>query len=120
MKKLFENWNKFINEMEVPGGNLPDDHPSREVPNKIRDTNPAVGALLDQMAKRMLSAYTDEVPPALDEMIDFINARDYETIRSGHNRMWTDLIQYHRDTGVKLQPQVSHNFRNIRTIVTNM
>ena len=84
------------------------------------DTNPAIGALLDQTAERMLSAYTDEVPPALQEMIDLITARDYETISSDHNRMWTELVQYHRDTGIPMTPRVSHNFRSIRTIVTNM
>ena len=80
----------------------------------------AIGLLLDQIAERMLSAYTDEVPPALQEMIDLIKARDYETIRSDHNRMWTELVQYHRDTGIPMTPRVSHNFRTIRTIVTNM
>ena len=120
MKKLFENWNKFVNEMEVAGGTLPDDHPARKVPKKIRDTDSAVGALLDQMAKRMLSAYTDEVPPDLDEMIDLINARDYEKIRKVHNSLWTKLIKYHRDTGIPMTPRVSHNFRAIDTIVRNM
>ena len=122
MKKLFENWNKFVNEMEVSGGNLPDDHPARKVPKKIRDTKPAVGALLDQMAKRMLSAYTDEVqvPPALDDMIDLINARDYETIRSDFNLMWTNLVKYHRDNKIKLKPRVSHNFRSIDTMLRSM
>tara|TARA_Y100001973_G_scaffold51697_1_gene76723 strand:+ start:1425 stop:1766 length:342 start_codon:yes stop_codon:yes gene_type:complete len=83
----------------------------------------AIGMQLDYMADRMLSAYTDEVPPALQEMIDLIEARDYDTIRSDHNRMWTDLVQYHRDNKKMvggLTPRVSHNFRSIRTIVTNM
>jgi len=120
MKKLFENWNNFVNEMEVSGGNLPDDHPARKVPKKIRDPNPAIGMQLDWMADRMLSAYTDEVPPALDEMIDLINARDYDTIRSDHNRMWTDLDNYHRAAGISMTPRVSHNFRAIDTIVRNM
>ena len=122
MKKLFENWNNFVNEMEVSGGNLPDDHPARKVPKKIRDTNPAVGALLDQMAKRMLSAYTDEVqvPPALDDMIDLINARDYEKIRKVHNSLWTKLIKYHRDAEISMEPRVSHNFRSIDTMLRSM
>ena len=80
----------------------------------------AIAMTLDYMKDRMLSAYTDEVPPALQEMIDLINARDYETIRSDHNRMWTDLVQYHRDTGISMEPRVSHNFRTIRTIVTDL
>ena len=80
----------------------------------------AIGLLLDQMAERMLSAYTDEVPPDLEEMIDLINARDYETIRSDHNRMWTGLVQYHRDTGIPMTPRVSHNFRSIGTIIRSM
>ena len=79
----------------------------------------AIGMQLDYMADRMLSAYTDEVPPALQEMIDLIKARDYETIRSDHNRMWTELVQYHRDTGNSMTPRVSHNFRTILTIVKN-
>tara|TARA_R100000664_G_scaffold20919_1_gene30184 strand:- start:52 stop:384 length:333 start_codon:yes stop_codon:yes gene_type:complete len=80
----------------------------------------AIGMQLDWMADRMLSAYTDEVPRALQEMIDLIKARDYDTIRSDHNRMWTDLVKYHRDTGNSMTPRVSHNFRSIRTIVSNM
>ncbi len=58
------------------------------------DTNPAIGMQLDWMADRMLSAYTDEVPPALQEMIDLIKARDYETIRSDHNSLWTELVSF--------------------------
>ena len=80
----------------------------------------AIGLLLDQIAERMLSAYTDEVPPDLQEMIDLINARDYETIRSDHNRMWTNLVQYHRDTGIPMTPRVSHNFRSISTIIRSL
>ena len=79
----------------------------------------AVSMMLDYMAERMLSAYSDEVPPPLQKMVDLIKARDYESIRSNHNRMWTDLVQYHRDSGNSMTPRVSHNFRSIRSILQN-
>ena len=53
-------------------------------------------------------------------MAEELFARDYETIRSEFNTMWTELVQYHRDRGIQLQPRVSHNFRIIDTIVRNL
>tara|TARA_R100000315_G_C5130398_1_gene74523 strand:- start:50 stop:466 length:417 start_codon:yes stop_codon:yes gene_type:complete len=138
MKKLFENWNKFINEMEVSGGNLPADHSARQgqktdvevLLDDIEDaferldysaSSAPIEALLLETAKRMLTeTYTDEVPPSLVQIINLIMDRDYETIRSNFNLMWTNLVQYHRDNGIKLQPQVSHNFRTISTTIRNM
>ena len=80
----------------------------------------AIELLLDFMIDRIISTYDGEIPPAVQKMADLIEARDYDTIRSDFNRMWTDLVQYHRDTGIKLQPQVSHNFRSISTTIRSL
>jgi hypothetical protein len=133
MKKLFENWNKFINEMEVSGGNLPARQGQKtDVEVLLNDIENAsdeldysassapIDASLFGAVKRVLSEYTDEVPPDLQEMIDLILDRDYDTIRSEFNRMWTDLGRYHRNKRIPMTPRVSHNFRIIDTIVRNM
>ena len=96
-------------ELESALENPPADNSTREI-----------AMMLDVMADRMLDVYDDEVPPPLQEMVDLIRARDFDTIRRDHNLLWTDLVQYHRDTGIKLQPQVSHNFLPIRTMVEKM
>jgi hypothetical protein len=80
----------------------------------------AIELLLDFMLDRIISTYDGEIPPAVQKMADLIEARDYDTIRSDFNRMWTDLVQYHRDTGIKLQPRVSHNFRSIGTTIRSL
>ena len=80
--------------------------------------------------------YKDGIPSALQKMADLIKARDYKTIRSDFNKMWSELVSYHRklveyyfENGKKkdeaqhlggLKPRVSHNFRSINTIVRNL
>ena len=124
----------------VSGGNLPVGHSARQGQELATDVNvllddivnaldgldysassAPIDALLLITAERMLTeTYSDEVPPALLQIINLILDRDYDTIRSDFNRMWTDLVQYHRDKGIKLQPRVSHNFRTIRTTVRHL
>ena len=82
--------------------------------------DPAIAALLDFTIERVISAYDGEVPPSVQKMDDLIKARDYDTIRSDFNLMWTDLVQHHRDTGISLEPRVSHNFRAIGSILRNL
>ena len=60
------------------------------------------------------------LPPAVAKIQQLVESRDYEAIRSNFNKMWTELVQYHRNKGIKLQPRVSHNFRTIDTIVRNL
>ena len=151
MKKLFENWNKFINEMEVSGGNLPADHSARqgqktnvevllddiEKASVYDDEDPfsAVRMLLLKAIERILTTpydekdpnsplvYKDEIPEVLEKMADLIMDRDYETIHSDFNKMWTELVSYHRDnkkTVGGLTPRVSHNFRSIGTTIRSL
>ena len=115
-----------LDEQERPaGGGLggPGGTPRHPTPEEREragvDPAAALAGMLDFMADRMLSAYDDEVPAPLQEMVDLIRERDYETIRSDHNRMWTDLVQHHRDMGISLKPRVSHNFRAIGSILRN-
>lgn len=84
------------------------------------DPAAALASMLDFMAERMLSAYDDEIPPPLQKMVDLIKDRDYETVKSDHNLLWTELVQYHRDTGIPLTPRVSNNFKSIRSILSNL
>ena len=83
----------------------------------------AIEMLLDFMLDRIISTYDGEIPPAVQKMADLIEARDYDTIRSDFNRMWTNLVQYHRDnkkTVGGLTPRVSHNFRSIGTTIRSL
>jgi hypothetical protein len=92
----------------------------------------AIAALLFSTIYRMLTTpsdeddpnsplvYEDEVAPAMVQLAELTVAQDYATIRSNFNRMWTDLIRWHRDTGILLLPRISHNFRTIDTIVRNL
>ena len=84
------------------------------------DPAAAIAALLDFTIQRVISAYDGEVPPSVQKMDDLIKARDYDTIRSDFNLMWTNLVQYHRDNKIKLKPQAAHNFRSINTTVNNL
>ena len=146
--------------MEVSGGNLPADHSARQgqktdvevllddIENAFAEldysaSSAPIEALLLETAKRMLTeTYTDKVPPSLAQIINLIMDRDYEPIRRGFNKMWSELTSYHRklvqyyfdrsdhtDPRKKkeeaqhlggLKPRVSHNFRSIDTIVRNL
>jgi hypothetical protein len=138
-----------LNEMEVSGGNLPADHPARQgLKTEVevllddikkasvyddKDPFAAVRGLLLETIKRMLTTssdednpnsplvYKDEVAPAMVELAELTMERDYETIRSNFNRMWTDMIRWHRLPGKPtLLPRISHNFRTIDTIIRNL
>ena len=86
----------------------------------------AMHLLMLQTVERMAEVYlpfdkTDTpLPPAIAKMIELAIADDNAAIRSNFNRLWSKLIQYHRNKGLPLQPRVSHNFRTIDTIVRNM
>lgn len=115
-----------LDEQERPaGGGLggPGGSPRHPTPEEREragvDPAAALAGMLDFIAERMLAAYDDEVPPPLQKMVDLIKAGDYETVKSDHNLLWTELVQYHRDTGIPLTPRVSNNFRTIRSILSN-
>tara|TARA_B100001123_G_C14943545_1_gene880731 strand:+ start:251 stop:733 length:483 start_codon:yes stop_codon:yes gene_type:complete len=92
----------------------------------------AIAVLLLETIKRMLTTpsnkddpksplvYKDRVPPPLAELAELTMAKDYAAIRSNFNRLWTQVLQWHRDTGISFPPRVSHNFRTIDTIVRNL
>ena len=89
------------------------------------DTSP-IHTLMLQTVERMAEMYlhfdktNTPLPPAIAKMIELTMAEDYAAIRSNFNRLWTELLQYHRNENIQLPPRVSHNFRTIDTIVRNL
>jgi hypothetical protein len=105
---------------EPPAPAPPQRPPSETMYSEEDDQDPIYMLMLETIG-RMTSCYAeDALPPPVAKMKTLIDSRDYESIRSNFNKMWTDLIQYHRDHGIQLQPRVSHNFRTIDTIVRNL
>ena len=77
----------------------------------------ALNIVMDNIKKTMRDAYDNKIPPSLQEMIDLIAAREYETIRKKLNAMRENLIQYHRDKGTAVPRGVIHSFPFIRNML---
>ena len=105
---------------EEPTSSIKPPKRAPSAPTEEESQDPIYLLMLETIG-RMTSCYDEgDLPPAVAQIQDLVSARDYETIRSDFNKMWTDLVQYHRDRGIQLQPRVSHNFRTIDTIVRNL
>ena len=77
--------------------------------------------LMLETVGRMSSCYgVDDTPPPVSQLRSLVENKDYDTIRSEFGGLWNDLIAWHRDQGLQLQPKVSHTFRTIDTIVRNL
>ena len=83
----------------------------------------AIHALLLQTMIRVILVYAEEkkLPPAIKAMAKLAIERKYADIRSDFNKIWTDLVQYHRDRGDPgLQPIVVHNLRSINSMIRSV
>ncbi len=77
--------------------------------------------LMLETVGRMTSCYeANQLPPAVEQLRGMVEQQDYDGIRAGFSTLWNDLVSYHRERGIQLQPRVSHTFRTIDTIVRNL
>ena len=107
---------------EQPTGPMtpPRRSPAAAVPEDVSSQDPIYLLMLETVG-RMTSCYDEQsLPPAVAKIQQLVETRITMPFGPIFNKMWTELVQYHRDKGIKLQPRVSHNFRTIDTIVRNL
>lgn len=70
---------------------------------------------------RIVQCYADsELPPAIADLRDWVNRRDYATIRDGITNVWNQLLNFHKAKGMRMLPQVTTNFNALNSIVRKL
>ena len=73
---------------------------------------------LSEALERIVSCYDDELPPSVEQLQTNIEARDYDTLRANITDVWTGLLGYHQQRGIRPHHQVTHAFNVIHGLVT--
>ena len=73
---------------------------------------------LSEALERIVSCYDDEIPPPVETLQTTIGARDYDTLRANITDVWTGLLGYHQQRGIRPHHQVTHAFNVIHGLVT--
>lgn len=70
---------------------------------------------------RIVQCYADgELPPAISDLRDWVNRKDYGTIRDGITNVWNQLLNFHKAKGMRMLPQVTTNFNALNSIVRKL
>lgn len=73
---------------------------------------------LSEALQRIIGCYEDELPPSVEQLQSSIQARDYETLRGNITDVWTGLLGYHQQRGIRPHHQVTHAFNVIHGLLT--
>ncbi|MFT6144440.1 MAG: hypothetical protein ACJARS_004104 [bacterium] len=73
---------------------------------------------LTEALERIVGSYDDGLPPSVQQLQSAIEARDYETLRGNITDIWTGLLGYHQQRGIRPHHQVTHAFNVIHGLVT--
>ncbi len=73
---------------------------------------------LAEALERIVGCYDDELPPSVQQLQSAIETRDYETLRGNITDVWTGLLGYHQQRGIRPHHQVTHAFNVIHGLVT--
>jgi len=73
---------------------------------------------LEDALKRISACYEGtELPPAVDELRDLVEQRDYDALRSNITEVWNGLLGFHQKRGIRPHHQVTHAFNVIHGLV---
>jgi hypothetical protein len=73
---------------------------------------------LAEAMERIVACYSEELPPPVERLRDLIDARDHEALRAAITEVWTGLLGYHQQRGIRPHHQVTHAFNVIHGLVT--
>ena len=90
-----------------------DDKPVLEV----EDEDPLYTQLRDTISQIEVCYEDSELPPAVTQLRELTEARDYITIRDDITNIWHQLLKFHQNRGLRIQPQVTTTFNTINTLV---
>lgn len=70
---------------------------------------------------RISSCYQGaEMPPALSELRDLVDERDYARLRGNITDVWNGLLNFHQQRGIRPHHQVTHAFNVIHGLVQEL
>ena len=79
--------------------------------------DPIYDQLRDTIAQ-IASCYDgSELPPAINQLGQLADAREYVAIRDDITNIWHQLLKFHQKRGLRIQPQVTTTFNTINTLV---
>jgi hypothetical protein len=80
--------------------------------------DPAIHQEIVDTVARIEACYADtELPPAVIRLQGLVADRDYQAIRTSITEIWNELIKFHQQRGMRIQPQVTTTFNTINSIV---
>jgi hypothetical protein len=68
--------------------------------------------------KRIAACYEGkETPPAVNQLRDLVESRDYDKLRENITEVWNGLLGFHQKKGIRPHHQVTHAFNVIHGLV---
>lgn len=58
-----------------------------------------------------------DLPPAIEELRDLVQQRDYDALRQNITEVWNGLLGFHQKRGIRPHHQVTHAFNIIHNLV---
>ena len=90
---------------------------SMEEQEETSEEDPIYVEMLETV-RRIEGCYDgSELPPAVTQLGEMVEARNYEGIRDDITNIWNQLLKFHQKRGLRIQPQVTTTFNTINTIV---
>jgi len=87
-------------------------------PSPPAGVDPAIHQEIVDTVARIEACYADsELPPAVMRLQGLVADRDYQAIRTSITEIWNELIKFHQQRGMRIQPQVTTTFNTINSIV---
>ena len=100
---------------EVFDLNVDDDDDDSEAASNGED--PLYGQLRETITQIESCYEGSELPPAVTQLGELADARNYVAIRDDITNIWHQLLKFHQKRGLRIQPQVTTTFNTINTLV---
>ena len=84
------------------------------------DDDPLYGEMLDTVHRIEACYQGSELPPAVQQLHQLVDARNYSGIRDDITDIWNRLLKFHQKRGLRIQPQVTTTFNTINTLVRKL
>ncbi|MEL6347429.1 MAG: hypothetical protein AAFV53_30215 [Myxococcota bacterium] len=88
--------------------------------NASNDPDPIYTKMMDTVQRIEACYEGSELPPAVSQLHELVQDRDYLGIRDDITNIWNRLLKFHQKRGLRIQPQVTTTFNTINTIVRKL
>ena len=85
--------------------------------SEVEGDDPLYAQLRDTISQIEVCYEDSELPPAVTQLRELTDARNYIAIRDDITNIWHQLLKFHQNRGLRIQPQVTTTFNTINTLV---